>query len=337
MMKFYKLLFMSSLMMGSLIAISSYSWLSMWVGLEINLISIIPLLSDSNNLYPSESALKYFITQAMASTILLFAIVTSINLNDFIFYEPNLYMSMILNSAILTKMGAAPFHAWFPEVMEGLDWMNGLIMLTWQKLAPMVILMYSMHMTMFLSAVIVFSTIISGILGLNQISLRKILAYSSINHISWMISSMLNSKEIWLMYFIIYSIITINIVILFYFTNTFLLKQLFNSFNQNKTLKFFFVMNFLSLGGLPPFLGFFPKWLTINNLVENNFLTLSVILITSTLVTLYFYLRVAFSTLLINSSEMIIKTPQPKMFIIVFSNFISLAGLIACTLLFSMI
>nr|QIV24575.1 NADH dehydrogenase subunit 2 [Cnemoplites australis] len=337
MMKFYKLLFMSSLMVGSLIAISSYSWLSMWVGLEINLISIIPLLSDSNNLYPSESALKYFITQAMASTILLFSIVTSINLSDFIFYEPNIYMSMILNSAILTKMGAAPFHAWFPEVMEGLDWMNGLIMLTWQKLAPMVILMYSMHMTMFLSAVIVFSTIISGVLGLNQISLRKILAYSSINHISWMISSMLNSQEIWFMYFVIYSIITINIVILFYFTNTFLLKQLFNSFNQNKTLKFFFVMNFLSLGGLPPFLGFFPKWLTINNLVENNFLALSVVLITSTLVTLYFYLRVTFSTLLINSSEVMIKTPQPKMFIIVFSNFISLAGLIACTLLFSMI
>nr|QIV24549.1 NADH dehydrogenase subunit 2 [Utra nitida] len=337
MMKFYKLLFLFSMIIGSLIAISSYSWLSMWIGLEINLLSIIPLLSDSNNLYPSESALKYFITQTMASTVLLFSIMTSMNLHDFIFFESSNYWFMIMNSAILTKMGAAPFHAWFPEVMEGLNWPACLIMLTWQKLAPMAILMYSMKMTLFMSTIIIFSSIMGGILGLNQISLRKILAYSSINHISWMISSMLNSQAIWFSYFSIYSIITCNIVVLFYYTNIFFLKQLFNSFNQNKILKFFFVMNFFSLGGLPPFLGFFPKWLAINNLVENNFLTLSVILIVSTLVTLFFYLRVTFSTLVINSDELIINFSQPKMFFIVMINLVSLAGLIACTLVFSMI
>nr|QNJ33281.1 NADH dehydrogenase subunit 2 [Hermerius intermedia] len=337
MMNFYKLLFFMSLVVGSLIAISSYSWLSMWIGLEINLLSIIPLLSDSNNLFPSESALKYFITQVMASTILLFAIISSINFYEFIFTKLDYYWLIIMNSAILTKMGAAPFHAWFPEVMEGLNWINCLIMLTWQKLAPMVILMYNMNMTMFLSTIIVFSSIISGILGLNQVSLRKIMAYSSINHIGWMIGSMLNSQSIWLMYFIVYTIITINIVILFQLTNSFYLKQMFSSFNRDKTLKFFFSMNFLSLGGLPPFLGFFPKWLTINNLVENKFLTLSVILILSTLITLYFYLRVTFSTLVINSSEMIMSPSKPIKFFIVISNFISLAGLVVCTLVFNMI
>nr|QIV24822.1 NADH dehydrogenase subunit 2 [Archetypus frenchi] len=337
MMKFYKIMFLCSLIIGSLIAVSSYSWLSMWIGLEINLLSIIPLLSDSNSLYPSESALKYFITQSMASSILLFSIVTSLNFSDLINSNFNLYSSMIMNSAILTKLGAAPFHAWFPEVMEGLNWPNCLLMLTWQKLAPMVILMYNMNMTFFLSTIIVFSSVVSGILGLNQISLRKILTYSSINHIGWMISSMLNSQAVWFVYFIIYTIISINIIILFSIMNVFSLKQLFSSFNQNKYLKIFFIMNFLSLGGLPPFLGFFPKWLTINNLVENNFLSLSVILIISTLVTLFFYLRITFSTLVINSKETIIKSPQPKMFLIVMSNFLSLAGLVTCTMVFSMI
>nr|QIV24679.1 NADH dehydrogenase subunit 2 [Geoffmonteithia queenslanda] len=337
MMKFYKLMFLSSLITGSLIAVSSYSWLSMWIGLEINLLSIIPLLSNLNNLYPSESALKYFITQVMASTILLFSIVTPMNLNDFAFSEYSLYWSMIMNSAILTKMGAAPFHAWFPEVMDGLNWPNCLMMLTWQKLAPMVILMYSLKMTLFLSSIILCSTIIGGILGLNQISLRKILAYSSINHISWMMGSMLNSQAIWLVYFIIYTIITINIVIMFHVMNIFFLKQLFNSINYNKPLKILFLMNFLSLGGLPPFLGFFPKWLTVNGLVENNFLVLSTILIISTLVTLFFYMRVTFSTMVINSSEIIIGFPQPMMFFIVFSNLISLAGLIMCTLIFNVV
>nr|QWB85896.1 NADH dehydrogenase subunit 2 [Aegosoma pallidum] len=333
---FYKLLFFTTLILGSLIAISAYSWMGMWIGLEINLLSIIPLLSEPKNLFPSESALKYFITQALASSILLFSILLSFNMSEFLTPQPNLYSLMIMNSALLTKMGAAPFHAWFPEVVEGLSWMNCLIMLTWQKLAPMVLLMYNSKMTLFLSSIIVFSSVISGILGLNQISLRKILAYSSINHIGWMISSMLNSQSIWLIYFLIYSIISMNIILVFWSLNSFYLKQLFNTLNQSKTFKFLFILNFLSLGGLPPFLGFFPKWLTINNLVQNNFIMISFILITSTLITLYFYLRITFSSMVIYSQEsFVFKENVPNKFFILSFNFISLTGLIACTFIFN--
>nr|QIV24666.1 NADH dehydrogenase subunit 2 [Cacodacnus planicollis] len=336
MFSFYKLLFFSTLIIGSLIAISSYSWMSMWIGLEINLLSIIPLLSDSKNLYPSESALKYFITQALASAVIMFSIIFSSNFNEFISQEHNMFLMMILNSGFLTKMGAAPFHSWFPEVMEGLNWPNCLIMLTWQKLAPMTLLMHNMNMTFFLSSVIVLSSVISGILGLNQISLRKIMAYSSINHISWMIASMLNSSSIWLIYFLIYTIITINIVWVFKILNIFSMKQLFSTLNYNKTTKFFFMLNFLSLGGLPPFLGFLPKWLTINNLVQNGFIIISLILIIFTLVTLFFYLRVSFSSMMICSKEIIIPLKKNKIFLISCSNFISLAGLISCTLIFNL-
>nr|QWB85768.1 NADH dehydrogenase subunit 2 [Phlyctenosis sp. N135] len=333
MMKFYKMIFLLTLVLGSLIAMSSYSWMSMWIGLEINLLSIIPLLSSSESLYPSESALKYFITQAMASAVLLFSIASSMNLCDYITQVFEYPLMMMMNSAVLTKMGAAPFHAWFPEVMEGLSWANCLVMLTWQKLAPMVILMYNTSMVTFLSIIIVLSTVISGVLGLNQVSLRKIMAYSSINHISWMVGSMLYSQPVWLVYFITYSVISINLVMLFLITKSYHLKQLFCSMNSNKTMKFMFMMNFLSLGGLPPFLGFLPKWLTINGLVNNNFIVVSITLIISTLVTLFFYLRVMFSTLVINSKETIIYQTTTKMFSITILTFLSLSGLIACALL----
>nr|QIV24601.1 NADH dehydrogenase subunit 2 [Aesa media] len=335
MFKFYKILFFSTLIMGTLIAIASYSWMSMWIGLEINLLSIIPLLSDSKNLYPSESALKYFITQALASAVLLFSIITTMNLSEFLSPSSNNVMLMILNSALFTKMGAAPFHAWFPEVMEGLSWINCLIMMTWQKIAPMVLVMHNMKMTLFFSAIILFSAILSSIMGLNQISLRKILTYSSINHIGWMISSMLNSQSTWLIYFVIYSIITINIVLIMGILHVFYFKQLFNSLNFNKSIKFFFIMNFLSLGGLPPFLGFFPKWLVINNLVQNNFYLMAVILILFTLITLFFYLRISFSTMMINTKETIIFQSKPSLYLTLSINFISLAGMITCTLIFN--
>nr|QVM79244.1 NADH dehydrogenase subunit 2 [Stenocorus meridianus] len=336
MFKFYKILFFNCLIFGTMIAISSYSWMSMWMGLEINLLSIIPLLKDYKNIYPSEAAFKYFITQALASTILLFSFIMNLNLLEY-FPQYSNYLMIMMNSALLMKMGAAPFHAWFPEVMEGLNWPNCLLLLTWQKIAPMILLMYNLQMTLFLSFIIIISSIVGGILGLNQISLRKIMAYSSINHISWMISSMLNFQMIWMIYFISYSIISINIILIFKFLNMYNLKQLMNSLNYNKILKWFFIMNFLSLGGLPPFLGFFPKWLTINNLIQQNYLILSLLLIIFTLITLYFYLRITFSTLMINTNENLIFTKKLKYYLVILVNFLSLMGLFACTFIFNIL
>nr|YP_009995324.1 NADH dehydrogenase subunit 2 [Ochthebius capicola]QNP09727.1 NADH dehydrogenase subunit 2 [Ochthebius capicola] len=329
----YKLLFYITLMIGTLITISSYSWLGMWMGLEINLLSIIPLFSNSKNMLNNEAALKYFITQALASTIMLFMIII-LSSNMFKSWENS--FNMILNSSLLTKMGAAPFHFWFPEVMEGINWMNCLILLTWQKIAPFILIINNNNMTLFISIIIIFSMLISGILGINQTSLRKILAYSSINHIGWMLSSILYLESIWMIYFLTYSIISINMILMFYKMNVFMLNQLFLKLNNNPMLKMFFIMNFLSLGGLPPFLGFMPKWLTIQTLIENNMFLLTFLMVIMTLITLYFYIRVTFTTLMINMNELnIYNQIQNKNWLILIFNFLSLLGLLFVTLIFN--
>uniref|UniRef100_A0AB39U3E2 NADH-ubiquinone oxidoreductase chain 2 n=1 Tax=Anomala vitalisi TaxID=3240851 RepID=A0AB39U3E2_9SCAR len=332
---YYKLLFTITLMIGTLITVSSYSWMGMWMGLEINLLSMIPLISDSKNMMASEAALKYFIIQTMASTMLLFSIIM---MSMKFMYQMNLitYFNLMFNTSLLTKMGAAPFHFWFPEVMEGLNWLNAMIMLTWQKLSPMVLLTYSNSTSLYLIMAILFSMTISGIMGLNQTSLRKILAYSSINHIGWMISSILLIEIIWLYYFIIYSIITINITSMFYKFNIFHVNQLYISMNQNLMFKLFFILNFLSLGGLPPFLGFFPKWLTIQTLIQSNLFSIAFIMIIMTLMTLYFYLRITFSTFLLTKT-MLSFYKQPKInnnYLLAF-NLISLSSLILTTFMFN--
>nr|QNP10071.1 NADH dehydrogenase subunit 2 [Ochthebius perpusillus] len=327
----YKLLFMISLMTGTLLAISSYSWFGMWMGLEINLLSIIPLFSNSKNMLSNEASMKYFITQALASTIMLFSIIMLSMKMDY--SEMNL--NLIFNSSLLTKMGAAPFHFWFPEVMEGLNWNNCLLLLTWQKIAPMILIMYN-NMMMFFSLIIMFSMLISGIMGINQTSLRKILAYSSINHIGWMISSLMFLESIWTIYFITYTIISINIILIFKILNSFYMKQLLISLNNNKLIKNFFMLNFLSLGGLPPFLGFMPKWLTIQILIENKLYMITIIMVIMTLMTLYFYMRITFSTLMINMNEVnyILKIKNNWNFLMMF-NFLSLTGLLFMTLIFN--
>nr|AML25882.1 NADH dehydrogenase subunit 2 [Staphylinidae sp. BMNH 1274206] len=330
----HKILFSMILILGSMISISSNSWMGMWLGLEINLLAFIPMIQEKNNSFTSESSLKYFLTQALASIILLFSL---------IFMAKNMLMMknidnsilMIMNSSLLTKLGMAPFHFWFPEVIEGLNWLNCLILLTWQKITPMILVMYNFKLQNYFFIVIITCMLISGINGFNQISLRKILAYSSINHMAWMISSMFFSETIWFFYFLTYSMISLNIIVMFKILNIYFFNQIFISMNKNYTWKFIFSLNFLSLGGMPPFLGFLPKWLTIQFLMDNHkFLTF--IMIMTTLMTLFFYSRMIFNifTLIINEINYFMNF-NLKIFFIVSLNLFSLSSLVLFSLSYS--
>nr|AML26448.1 NADH dehydrogenase subunit 2 [Staphylinidae sp. BMNH 1274643] len=327
------MLFLFSMMIGSLISISASTWMGMWIGLEINLLSIIPLMNNKNNIFSSEASMKYFITQAMASTILLFSIIImSKNFN--LIWNNNMYL-IIFNSSLLTKMGAAPFHFWFPEVVEGLSWMNCYIIFTWQKIAPMIIFMYSTLFPNFLFMIIVLSMLIGGIMGFNQISLRKILAYSSINHIGWMISSMFFMENIWMLYFSIYSLISINIIFILKIFNIFYIKQLISNLNNNFMMKLIFILNFMSLGGLPPFIGFLPKWLAIQSLITHNFMFLAFLMVITTLLTLYYYIRLTFPTLMLNSNEINFSSQNQNNNFFMSMNMMMTLMLIISTLLFN--
>lgn len=299
-----KLIFFFIIILGTLITISSNSWLGAWIGLEINLLSFIPLIISSNNLISTEASLKYFLTQAFASTILLFSIIMYILSTNLIF-QLNLslnYSSIIICITLILKRGAAPFHFWFPNVIEGLNWYNNLILMTWQKIAPILILSYSLFNQFFI-LFIVLSIFLGSIGGLNQTSIRKIMAFSSINHIGWIIAAILFNERLWSFYFLIYSFLSFRIIFIFNSFQLFYINQIFSIFANSYLIKFSLLTTLLSLGGLPPFLGFFPKWLVIQSLVNINQIFLVFLIITITLITLYFYLRIRYSAFILNYDE----------------------------------
>lgn len=340
--KTYKILFISTIIIRTLISISSYSWLGMWLGLEINLLSIIPLIHNQRNMLSAESAIKYFIVQSIASTVILLAIILLINYSN-ITTNVNMQSTflLIINSRLLTKIGIAPFHFWFPEVIEGLDWMNCLLILTWQKIAPIVLLMYNIKFIAFTTIVIISSIIIRGIIGVNQISLRKIMAYSSINHIGWIIRTIIIIETIWVYYFLIYTIISVNLVIILKTIKIFFLNQLFQSINSRIITKIFFILNFLSLRGIPPFLGFLPKWLTVQALIQNNLIMMPTIIIIITLITIYIYIRITLSTVLINANEInwnpTIRRFKFRRFYLSIINFFTISRLLIVTIIFNVL
>nr|APX40590.1 NADH dehydrogenase subunit 2 [Cryptocephalus mystacatus] len=317
-------MFFTTMIMGSMITISSNSWMGMWIGLEINLLSIIPLLSANSRTNSAEASIKYFITQVTASNIILMAIICMFNNNEQMSNHFNL--TLMIQSALFIKMGAAPFHSWLPEVTDGLTWINCLILLTWQKIAPMVMLMSVINQEMFIYVVILFSSSIGSLIGFNQISLRKIMAYSSINHMGWMIMAMLSNKSIWLIYFIVYSIISVYTIWIFNLMNVKNISQISSIF-KSKILLLFFSMNFLSLGGLPPFLGFLPKWLTIQQLIFTNNYIIALLMILLTLIAMFFYLRMSLIPMTILNQENLMKNSSSINFIVIFTNFISLIAL----------
>nr|AYN73248.1 NADH dehydrogenase subunit 2 [Kosciuscola tristis] len=297
-----KLLFLSTLLMGTILSISSNSWFGVWMGLEINLLSFIPLLSSNKNMVMNESSIKYFIVQALASTMLLFSILL-IQMKYPPGWESELIPSMMISSSLLLKIGAAPFHFWFPEVMGASSWMNCFTLMTWQKIAPMMVMSYCIQMSTFMFSIIILSIFIGAMGGLNQTSMRQLMAYSSISHLGWMISSLIVSENVWELYFIVYSLLSLIMVILFKQMNIFFLNQIYTASNLKMEVKFLMFLSLLSLGGLPPFLGFLPKWIVMQSMIEMNMTIIMTIMAVLTTITLYYYMRISFSALIMSYTE----------------------------------
>nr|YP_010833707.1 NADH dehydrogenase subunit 2 [Tympanophyllum maximum]WFP43215.1 NADH dehydrogenase subunit 2 [Tympanophyllum maximum] len=299
-----KYLFSLTLIMGTLISMSSTSWLGAWIGLEINLLAFIPLITSCQNPLSTEASLKYFLIQAFASSTLLFSFIlmqfmTKINM---LFYQE--LLPTLMTSSLLLKMGAAPFHFWFPGTMEGLSWSNALVLMTWQKIAPLILLSYLINFNMFIYAIIITSITIGCLGGLNQTSLRKLIAYSSISHLGWMLSGMLIGENLWTLYFIIYCMLSAATILVFYTFQISYLPQNYLLYNSNPTMKFSMYSLLLSLGGLPPFIGFLPKWLVIQAMIYSDHYFLTTLMVITTLVTLFYYIRLTFSAFLLNSPNL---------------------------------
>nr|YP_009512800.1 NADH dehydrogenase subunit 2 [Metapenaeus affinis]AXK15192.1 NADH dehydrogenase subunit 2 [Metapenaeus affinis]UUF68268.1 NADH dehydrogenase subunit 2 [Metapenaeus affinis] len=317
-----QILFFSTLLLGTTLSISSTSWFGAWIGLELNLLSFIPIISSKNNQYSSEAALKYFLIQALGSSIII--------MSASLMLIKTSSANILLCIALLLKAGAAPFHFWFPSVMEGLQWPQAIILMTIQKIAPLSLLSY-MDITftyhIMLSAIIL-SALIGAVGGINQTLLRKIMAYSSINHMAWMLTAMAVSETSWFLYFLFYCLVASSVALLFNSQEAFHISHLFNHTNTSPETKLLTFMALLSLGGLPPFTGFIPKWFIIQEMVSTNLFFILTILLMSALLTLFYYLRISITALMVSAPKVkwSLKSTSPLLVpsLFLFMNFLGL-------------
>nr|UDN41938.1 NADH dehydrogenase subunit 2 [Sillago sp. 1 SS-2021] len=298
--------------LGTAITFASSHWLLAWMGLEMNTLAIIPLMAQYHHPRAVEATTKYFLTQATAAAMLLFAATTNAWLTgqwDISQMQHPLPVTMV-TLALALKIGLAPLHSWLPEVLQGLDLTTGLILSTWQKLAPFALLM-QIHPTnsALLITLGIVSTLVGGWGGLNQTQLRKILAYSSIAHLGWMILVLQFSPSLTLLALLTYFVMTFSMFLIFKLNKATNINSLATSWAKTPALTSLTPLVLLSLGGLPPMTGFMPKWLILQELSKQDLPAVATIAALSALLSLYFYLRLSYAMTLTMAPNNISGTP----------------------------
>nr|UAA82788.1 NADH dehydrogenase subunit 2 [Tarebia granifera] len=305
----FNLMFFLMMVFGTIFSISSSHWFGIWAGLEINLIGFLPILVYQKSALESESAVKYFIIQALGSSFLIFGSLFSYSLSfSWEFLSQN-FMSFLFGTFFLVfglflKIGLFPFHFWLPSVMAGLSWLSCLLLTTWQKIAPILLVMCvlgtnSIYMVFLIVCLLsAGSSLIGGVGGMNQTQIRALLAYSSVGHLGWIMYAGCYSESGMKIYFSIYIIISVCIFLDLWVLDSGNLKNLGSVGKADAKSGFSFMLMLLSLGGLPPLLGFISKWTVIMVSMSVSAWSFLFVLILGSLLSLFYYLSLLFSKVL---------------------------------------
>nr|YP_003667922.1 NADH dehydrogenase subunit 2 [Trioceros melleri]AAL90546.1 NADH dehydrogenase subunit 2 [Trioceros melleri]BAJ08087.1 NADH dehydrogenase subunit 2 [Trioceros melleri] len=289
-----------NLIAGTIVTASSHHWLMAWAGLELNMLSILTFIMKPKNPRATEAAIKYFLTQTIASTMMLFSgTVNAIQTGQWnISQMTDKYACTILILAMTMKIGAAPIHFWLPEVMQGSSTMTAMIIASWQKIAPISILFMTYnHLPPKIMVIIgIASATIGGWGGINQTQLRKLMAYSSISNIGWTMVIFTASPHTATLNIAIYMIMIIPAFMLIKKMSLKTLRDSSTTWTSSPLASTMLALMLLSLSGLPPLTGFAPKILILNELIMQNLTPIATIMAMISLISLFFYVRTTYIT-----------------------------------------
>ncbi len=244
-------LFFWSLTLSTFIALSASAPLYTWAALEVNTIAFIPIIVDPSKPERVRAAIKYFFIQAYASLVFL--------VGPLLWPIPEITVFL----AMMVKLGISPFHNWYPSVVSGLNWSSVFFISTWQKIAPLWVLRENIVNTHIVAPLAALNAMVGGVGGLIQTRIRPLLAFSSIGHMGWIIFRVPLSAQNILIYFVSCTSHLGILMYLFYINKINTPKDISSSKLVPNQVKIRVALTLLSLGGLPPLLGFIPKFVVI--------------------------------------------------------------------------
>nr|YP_010890031.1 NADH dehydrogenase subunit 2 [Apolemia rubriversa]WJJ70043.1 NADH dehydrogenase subunit 2 [Apolemia rubriversa] len=297
-------------LLGAFVVITCDHFLILYLGLELQTFSIFILISKNKIwLKSSEAGLKYFILGALSSGLFLLGIVLlfikgySLSIESFTtgfwYQEKILIISFLfIILSLFFKISLFPLHFWIPDIYEGSSWKTLGLIGTLPKISVIYLLIQFSEMIDLFIICSLLSIIIGTLGALNQTKLKRLLAYSGISHMGFMILiiGILNQKGFTInnIYLLIYILSLISIIILVSKTllsNNNYLIELGNNNYVNRIIALSWIILLLSIAGIPPLSGFLSKWLVLWTILEENYIISTIICITFSAIAAGYYLR----------------------------------------------
>jgi len=353
---------------GATLLLTSSDLGSIYLCIELQSFSLYIISAMHRNSESSTgSALTYFLLGGLSSCFILlglaliyanagltnldgiYSIISDsekyLNFSTWYIHNYIFYALILISVGFLFKIAAAPFHWWSPDVYDGVPTIVTTFIAILGKIAILVIFLelsyytstliysmiqyYSWTVSLFISCLL--SLIVGTVLGLTQIRIKRLLAYSTISHIGFILLALIaysiESYQAYIFYIIQYILTNLNAFVVIigigfslylYYTNVSennniseknnspiqLISQLKGYFSINPALALCLIITIFSFIGLPPLAGFFGKQMVLTSALNNNHTILVIVAILTSVIGAVYYLSII-KTIYFNTKEYI--------------------------------
>jgi NADH-quinone oxidoreductase subunit N len=312
--------------LGMMIMISAHSFLLIYLGLELLSLSLYAMIAfNRNSLSASESAMKYFVLGAMASGLLLYGIsifygiTGTLDLNQLAqvvsakieqYPVPLAFALTFIVVGLAFKLGAVPFHMWLPDVYQGSPTSVTLFIGTAPKIAGFAMTMrllvdglgdLQVDWSQMLIALSVLSLAIGNIIAIAQTNFKRMLAYSTISHVGFILLGILsgtaNGFASAMFYTITYAItssVAFGVLLLLNRKGTEAenITDLSGLNDSNPWQAAMLAIAMFSMAGVPPTVGFYAKLSVLQSIIQIDLIWLAVFAVLFSVIGLFYYLRI---------------------------------------------
>ena len=314
--------------LGMMVMVSGHSLLTLYMGLEIMSLSLYALIASARDRSVAiEAALKYFVLGAIASGLLLYGmsmiygITGSLDIAQISnFARASTLASqqtLILNFGLVFlvigvafKLGAVPFHMWVPDVYQGSPTSVTMFLSTVPKIAAIALLIRLLidglgdlqhYWSDLLMIIAVLSIALGSLVALMQSNIKRMLAYSTISHIGFVllgfVTGVVEGYGAAVFYVLVYILMSLaafgSIIVLN--KNGFEADQISDYQGLSKHSPWFaliILVVMLSMAGVPPFIGFYSKLFILQQVIAEGYVILAVIAVVFAVISAYYYLQI---------------------------------------------
>lgn len=302
---------LQAVLLGVFVVCSANNFLILFIGLELSALPLYAMIALFHQRLGLEAAIKYFVLGALASGFILFGISLSFGASgsiDFVMLDTKLSLlgGLLITCGLLFKLGCAPFHTWVPDVYQGAPYPIITVIATLPKFAYIVAFIrlgqhgfYNGSLQYVLMFCALLSMAIGNLSALSQDNLKRLLGYSSIAHMGYLVLAIAVGQTGYaasIFYVSLYALATAGCLctLMLYSKANHeinMINQLAHLHAQNPFIALILMVIFFSMAAIPPLGGFIAKLNVFYALYQAKFITVGIIAMLFAVFGIFYYIR----------------------------------------------